>query len=95
MIDEFETLYIDFNMKICELEGVDEEQLEKLLDLLDKIQQEYALSDSIPKKLAGLLMDIHEIPMAYSDYYKTEAEKQNIFEAVDMLAQKAHNICFD
>lgn len=50
MIDELEALYSDFTMKICELEGVDEAELEKLLDLLGKIQQEYALSATIPKK---------------------------------------------
>lgn len=94
MIDELEALYSDFTMKICELEGVDEAELEKMLDLLGKIQQEYALSATIPKKLAGILMDFYAIVLACADYYKTEAEKQAIFEAVDRLAQKARDICF-
>lgn len=94
MIDELEALYSDFTMKICELEGVDKEELEKLLDLLEQIQQEYALSDTIPKQLAGILMDFYAIVLAYADYYKTKEEKQAIFEAVDRLAQKARDICF-
>lgn len=39
-------------------------------------------------------MDFYAIVLACAHYYKTEAEKQAIFEAVDRLAQKARDICF-
>lgn len=59
MIDELEALYSDFTMKICQLEGVDEAELEKMLDLLEEIQQEYAFfgyySQEIGRNFNGFL----------------------------------------
>lgn len=95
MLHEFENKYLEFNMKVCNLEGVDEELLNEILGLMEEIKIKYSKADCIPKPLAGLFIDISESLVAYSDYYKHEAEKQNVIESADMLAEKAREICFD
>lgn len=82
-------------MKVCNIEGVDEELLNEILDLMDKIKIKYSKKDNIPKHLAGLFIDISESLLAYSHYYDNEEERQNIIESADMLAEKAREICFD
>ena len=95
MINEFENKYLEFNMKVCNIEGVDETLLDEILDLMEKIKIKYSKVDYIPKQLAGLFIDISESLVAYSNYYNNEEEKQNIIESADILAEKAREICFD
>lgn len=95
MLNEFESKYLEFNMKVCNIEGVDEKLLNEILDLMDKINIEYSKANYIPKHLAGLFIDISESLVAYSNYYHNEEEKQNIIESADMLAEKAREICFN
>lgn len=95
MIDEFESKYLDFSMKICNTEGIDEELLSELFDIMDKLHLHYVNSETIPKRLAGLFVDISESLIGYSSYYKDEEVQQDILEVSCMLAHKAREICFN
>lgn len=56
MLNEFESKYLEFNLKVCNIEGVDEELLNEILDLMDKIKIKYSKKIISPNILLDFLL---------------------------------------
>ena len=84
--------YLDFDLLIREKKGFDDASLNELITLLIKIKENLIHSDSIPKELAEIFLDVWGALTSSADLYE-ESKKNQIYEAADLLCYHARNIC--
>ena len=92
LIGKFIEKWLDFDLKIREKEGVDEDLYEDLVELLQEIQKELAGAPAIPKNLAEIFLDMWGAMTSCADRYDEDAKKR-IYHAADRLTWLARNIC--
>lgn len=90
-VDLFIKKFLEFDLKIREKEGIDDQLYDKLLQLLHLIAIDYANQDVIPKKLADIFLDMWG-SLTSSAYLYDEEMQNEINQIADALCSKARDI---
>ena len=91
-IDQFIEIYLQFDLKLHELQGVDQVLFDQIIQLLQEIDTDYREKDYIPKKLAEIFVDMFIAIDGSISYYDDEY-KNEIYYVIDQLSYYARNIC--
>lgn len=91
-IEIFIEKWLDFDLQLREKKGLNQELYEELIELLKEIKDSLEGSDSVPKCLAEIFVDLYGAMTSSAEIYP-ERECSDIYEAASNLCDYARDIC--
>lgn len=92
IIECFIKSWLDFDLSVRSGNYFNENDLEKILKSLDQVDECFALSNSIPKTLAGVFAEIY-MALESSSIQYTGDKREEIIHATDLIMDKIRKIC--
>ncbi len=86
--------WLDLDLQLREKRGLNEDLYEDLLELLKEIKDALQDSDSVPKALAEIFVDMYGAMTSSADLYP-ESERSDIYQGASLLCDTARDICID
>jgi hypothetical protein len=91
-VDAFIEKWLEFDLKLREMQGLDQGLYEELVQRLKQIKAELADEKAIPKSLSQVFVDLFGATESNAHLYEGVVQQQ-IFHAADQLADLARDVC--